>query len=229
MRIEQLILDTGKLSSLKDFYKIKLGMNVTGETANSFTIQTSSTNIIFNLSTGLQNPFYHFAFNIPENQFMEAKNWAKERVELISLNGEDEFDFKNWNAHSVYFYDPAGNIVELIARHNLQNASDEKFTGNSILKISEMGLPVRDPSMFYEKLKQVLELPNFSGDMKTFIAAGDEDGLFIIVNEGRNWFPDCQSAKIFPALIKIVSEKEIIYEESKYKFVSTKTNVRVVS
>ncbi|MDQ3193541.1 MAG: ring-cleaving dioxygenase, partial [Bacteroidota bacterium] len=168
MRIEQLILHTGKLNSLKDFYKIKLGMNVTGETANSFTIQTSSTNIIFNLSTGLQNPFYHFAFNIPENQFMEAKNWAKERVELISLNGEDEFDFKNWNAHSLYFYDPSGNIIELIARHNLKNSSVKKFTGKSLLNVSEIGFPVHDVKKFYDILNDNFNIPSFGGDMKTF-------------------------------------------------------------
>ncbi|MEO6695495.1 MAG: hypothetical protein ABIY50_11115 [Ignavibacteria bacterium] len=228
MDIKEIVLETHSIDKLINFYSDILELEVVRE-ENAISIKAGLSDLKFINSGENENPFYHFAFDIPENQFKAAKLWISGKLDLITLNDQDEFDFKNWNAHSVYFYDPAGNIVELIARHNLQNASDEKFTGNSILKISEMGLPVRDPSMFYEKLKQVLELPNFSGDMKTFIAAGDEDGLFIIVNEGRNWFPDCQSAKIFPALIKIVSEKEIIYEESKYKFVSTKTNVRVVS
>ncbi len=222
MQIKELILYTDSLSKLKDFYYETLGMKVKQESENSFTLQSPLTNITFNLSNDLKDPFYHFAFNIPENQFQEAKDWAKQRVELIKLNNEDEFDFKSWNAHSVYFYDPSGNIIELIARHNLKNSSQNIFTGNSLLGVSEIGCPVHKVNEFYEILNDTFNIPSFSGDMKTFTAGGNDDGLFIIVPQGRKWFPDCPDAKIFPMTVKIISEevKELKLEDLHYKIIS---------
>jgi hypothetical protein len=51
----------------------------------------------------------------------------------------DEFEFFDWNAHAVYFYDPSVNIVEYIARHNIKSSnSTDEFTNNDILCISEV-------------------------------------------------------------------------------------------
>src|SRR6266571_7594606 len=80
----------------------------------------------------------HFAFNIPENQFPAGKAWLAERVELWTDNGRDEFYSESWNAHVVYFHDPDGNVGELIARHNLNNASDVPFGADSLLELSEV-------------------------------------------------------------------------------------------
>ena len=223
MQIKELILQTGSLIDLKRFYTETIGIRMISESENSFTLQTSLTKITFTLSTDLQNPFYHFAFNIPENRFSEAKEWTKQRVNLIKLKGEDEFDFKSWNAHSIYFYDSAGNIVELIARHNLNSSSQKIFTGESLLSVSEIGCPVYDVKKFYELLKENFNIPTFSGDMKTFTAAGDDEGLFIIVLDGRKWFPDCPDAKIFPITVKIISNevKELKLNDLPYEIVSS--------
>lgn len=217
MEIKELILKAGSVSVLKNFYSNILDLNVETTGDREITIKAGSTKIKFTeLKNGSENPFYHFAFNIPENLFAEAKSWISERVDLIKSGDEDEFDFKSWNAHSVYFYDPAGNIVELIARHNLKNSSIEKFSGNSILNVSEIGLPVRNVGGFFEKIKNELQIPFFSGDGKTFTAAGNDDGLFIIVPEGRKWFPDCPAAKIYPVEIKI-SGDDLLFEYGVYK------------
>ncbi len=70
-----------------------------------------------------------FAFNIPENQFREAKAWLASRVEIARPNGSDEIFYDDWNAHAVYFPDPGGNLVEFIARHNLPDRSEREFNG----------------------------------------------------------------------------------------------------
>ncbi|MEO8664733.1 MAG: ring-cleaving dioxygenase [Ignavibacteria bacterium] len=222
MRIKELTIYTSGLNDLKEFYSDKIGIRMSRESENSFALQTLSTMITFNVSEHIQDPFYHFAFNIPEDQFKEAKEWTKKRVELIKLNGEDEFDFKSWNAHSIYFYDPAGNIIELIARHNLKNNTQEIFSDKSLLNVSEIGCPVHDVKDFYDVLKNKFNVPEFSGDMKTFTAAGDDEGLFIIVPDGRKWFPDCPDAKIFPMTVKIDSNKieELEFEDLPYKIFS---------
>jgi len=223
MDIKEIILETHSIDDLKNFYTEILELDITADDDSSIVIKAGTTDIKF-LDSDNKNdrPFYHFAFNIPENQFHEAKDWISSKVELIKLNGEDEFDFKSWNAHSIYFYDTAGNIIEFIARHNLKNRSDEKFSGKSLLNISEIGIPVKDVEKFYTDLKQFLDIPVFSGELKTFTAAGDENGLFIIVPESRKWFPDCPEAKIYPATVKIISKNEKIFEDNGYKIISSK-------
>jgi len=217
MDLKEIILETHSINDLKNYYADILELDITAAGNNSIVIKAGSTYIKFLESSNKKDkPFYHFAFNIPENQFREAKEWISSKVQLIKLDGEDEFDFKSWNAHSIYFYDIAGNIIELIARHNLKNRSDEKFSGRSLLNVSEMGLPVKDVQNFYTKLKESFDIPLFSGDLKTFTAAGDENGLFIIVPVGRKWFPDCPEAKIYPATMNIISKNERVLEHNGY-------------
>ena len=76
------------------------------------------------------NPYYHFAFNIPSNKFEEAFEWMKQKVELLWLEDYKSYiaDFVNWHAKSFYFLDPAGNILELIARFDLNDTVEEKFS-----------------------------------------------------------------------------------------------------
>lgn len=200
MRFHEIILQSSRIDDIAKFYKEVLGLD-TEQTPGKLTCKTQSTSITFLPSGEGLNPFYHFAFDIPQNKFKEAKEWVKQRVSLITLDGMDEFDFKNWNAHSFYFYDPSGNIVELIARHNKKNDSSAEFNGSSILSVSEIGLPVKDVKNFYEQLNAANGAELFWGDLKNFAAAGDEEGLCIIVPEGRKWYPDCPEAEIYPVII----------------------------
>ena len=223
MIIKELALYTNLIEELKEFYSQTLELALIKEDESSFAVSCGDSVLMFTLTNGIKDPFYHFAFNIPENKFKEAKDWISGKTELIKLNGEDEFDFRSWNAHSVYFYDPSGNIIELIARHNLNNASDEEFSGRSILSVSEAGLPVDDVDRFFSEVNKEFNIPQFSGDRSAFCAAGDDSGLFIIVSKGRKWFPDCCDAEIFPLLIIIRSniEKELEFENLPYKIISS--------
>ena len=67
------------------------------------------------------SPFYHVAFLVPGDRFDAALAWAREHVELLpdTETGEPVFDFTNWDAKAVYFHDPAGSIVELIAHRGI--------------------------------------------------------------------------------------------------------------
>lgn len=223
MIIKGLELFTDKPDELKKFYSQTLGLELIREDARSFSVKAGKSVLTFSLTADFTKPFYHFAFNIPENKLSEAKVRMSAKLNLISLNGEDEFDFRSWNAHSIYFYDPSGNIIELIARHNLNNSSSEEFSGKSILSISEIGLPVYNVENFFEEISREYKIPLFSGDKKEFCAAGDDNGLFIIVNKGRKWFPDCGPARIFPLVINILSEKikETEFEKLPYKIISS--------
>jgi len=226
MQIKEIILQTHLINELKNFYLNTIGLKLLNENDKSFSVKAGSSVIKFNKFKLNKNefPFYHFAFNIPQNQFSEAKKWLAAKVQLIKLDGEDEFHFKSWNAHSIYFYDPAGNIIELIARHNLTNSTDLLFSGESLLCISEIGIPVINLKGFLNRLSEDVHLPLFSGDNETFSAIGNEEGLFILVNKGRKWYPDCPEAEIFPLSVEINSDKEseIIIDEINFKIKLTK-------
>ncbi len=224
MIIKELSLYTNLIEELKEFYTQTLELVLIKEDESSFAVRCRDSVLVFTLTNDLKDPFYHFAFNIPENRFSQAKEWIGRKTKLIKLDGDDEFDFRSWNAHSLYFYDPAGNIIELIARHNLNNSSDEEFSGKSILSVSEAGLPVDEVDKFFTKVNKEFNIPLFSGDRTDFCAAGDDTGLFIIVSKGRKWFPDCGAAEIFPLLINIISNtyKEMEFENLPYKIISSK-------
>jgi catechol-2,3-dioxygenase len=118
----------------------------------------------------------HIAVNVPPERFEEAVGWARERAELI----EDDVPFPAWRARAAYFFDPCGNLVELIAR--------ERAPGDELLlEVSEVGLPVADVGEAVEFLESELGLPHFSGDRRNFSAVGDDRGLFILVPVGRHW------------------------------------------
>jgi catechol-2,3-dioxygenase len=113
-------------------------------------------------------------------------------VPLISSgSGEDSFNFESWNAHSFYFRDPASNILECIARHNLMNGSDRPFDEQGMLCISEIGIATDDVRATVQLLEAELSAGIYDGaGSDTFAAVGDEHGLFIVVEEGRKWYPD---------------------------------------
>ena len=138
----------------------------------------------------------HFAVNVPPQRFEEAVGWARERVELV----EEDVPFEAWRARSAYFFDPGGNIVELIAR--------ERAPGEALfLEISEVGLPVADVGTAVEWLESELALPHFSGNRRDFSAVGDDRGLFIVVPVGRPWLFTDVPAPDAPVRVAIESER----------------------
>lgn len=206
MILEEVILNTHELKDLKTFYVQTLGLGLLKEDTHSFTVAVGETKLTFVLTDEQsKKPFYHFAVNINEDKFKLAKTYLSKRVTLLKNESQDEFEFTSWNAHAVYFYDPAGNIVEFIARHNLKSKSisSSEFTNKDILCVSEVGLPVSDVAGTVSLLEADMNLPAWKGDRSTFQPIGDEDGLFIVVAIDRIWQPTSDKATIFPVSIKI--------------------------
>jgi catechol-2,3-dioxygenase len=139
----------------------------------------------------------HWALNVPPNRFEEAVALTAERVELL----EDDVPFPDWRARAAYFYDPAGNIVELIAR---ERAPGERL----FLEVSEVGLPVDDVATAVDFLESELGLPHFSGDRREFSALGDDRGLFIVVPVGRPWLLTDRPARDHPISVTIEGDRD---------------------
>ena len=195
MDIRLLILETTRLEELKEFYSYVLDWPPADEEEGSFTLELQKTELEFRQHNGDQEPFYHFAINIPSNKIEEAQQWLKQRVQLLWLDDyqSEIAEFVNWNARSVYFYDPAGNIIELIARFDLNNDSDEDFSPRHFISVSEVGIvvPAGELQAKADDLLSDFNLSWFSKQppLENFKAIGDDGGLFIMVPEHRNWYP----------------------------------------
>ena len=191
MQLKTLDLFTANLPSMLRFYRDTLECKVVEHGDGAFTILACQTSLTFWQVTGA-SPVYHFAFTIPWNKVAEAMQWTAARVPLLELAPKQFLaNFAAWNALAFYFLDPAGNIVEFIAREPLAIVSDSPFSGKSLASVSEIGLVTDDVALACRQLEELWAVPLFSKQAPTpnFAAAGDDNGLFIVVSENRNWYP----------------------------------------
>lgn len=178
------------MPALHNFYTRTLGLPEAKTARGGFAVQAGWTILEF-VPTDEQPLLYHFALNIPENQIAEAKSWLEARLPLMThADGRTIFSSASWNADYLYFEDPAGNIVEFIARHALPNASSAPFSAQSLLCASEIGIVTTDVPAAVNQITDALGIQVYDrGDGSSFTAVGDEHGLFIVVRQGRTWFP----------------------------------------
>jgi len=203
MKIRQLIIATPRLEAQKAFYTRVIGLAVGQEADGSASFSIGNSVLTIREEEGATP--YHFAFNIPAYDEEKALNWLKGRVGILTDQGKEIQDFSSWNARSVYFYDADKNIVEFIARRNLQNASAKPFSPGSLLEISEIGLAVNQIPPIYKLLKQLTGLTIFDGNLANFCAIGDDHGLLICVNFNRkSWYPTGDTA--FPSPFEMQME-----------------------
>jgi len=188
MKIKELILFTNNLDQQIDFYSTILELPIVNSTPESTSIKIGESILTFQYKRNAVP--YHFAFNIPSNNEKQALYWLKERVDVLTFDEKEIIDFSNWNAKAIYFYDFDKNIVEFISRKNLNINSDLKFSFKSILNISEMGLVTNEIKNTFNKLNKIENIQVYSGDFERFCALGDDNGLFILVNNNlKKWFP----------------------------------------
>lgn len=213
MHIEKLRLKTHQpIAEMAAFYEILLGKPALKQDDKTLELAIGTSNLVFEYDGSGQPFHYHFAINIPHNQFAEAKAWLEAIVPLISnATGQSTFYSRNWQADMLYFYDAAGNILELIARHTLSNISDAPFTPQSLQNISEIGIAVPDVLATIQEIQTQTSLPIYQGDVLSsmFATLGDEQGLLIVVQEGRLWFPDeVVAAQIVPLAVTLRHDNE---------------------
>ncbi len=188
MKILALKIYTKHLSDQIDFYSNKIGLDIIEKSENQADLKIGNSILRIVQNDSFQP--YHFAINIPCNQETEALEWIKKRVKILTDGQNEIHDFDFWNAKAIYFYDPDKNIAELIARKNLNNVSDKDFNVNSLLQISEIGMPVSDIKTTFNALNKISNVQKFDGGFERFLAIGDENGLFICINKNaRDWYP----------------------------------------
>lgn len=213
MKILELGLKAQNLTGQRAFYADLLGLPLIEETSTHLTLQAGATRLHFSAGRGHEG-IYHFAFNIAENKLTEAKAWLGARLQLLEHEGQNRFTASaSWNAEMVYFYDADGNIVEFIARHDLPTASPKAFGPEHILGVSEIGYVVPKVKTTVERLTGQLGLELYGESHPEFAPLGNAEGLFIVVKEGRPWFPTTTAATVLPLEVTLAQSQTSHYSE----------------
>ena len=224
MQIKELKIYSSKIKDQADFYSKVLGLKITNFTKEKVSLEFGKS--ILNIEYKPETTPYHFAVNIPANKDLEALEWLKSKVEILKDGKNEIQDFDFWNAKAIYFYDLDENIVELIARKNLNNLSNQKFDSNQFLEISEIGVPTLDIEKEFNQLKSLTGIEIFDGGFERFCAIGDENGLFICINKKvKDWFPTNDKAFSSEFEIRLIEkgiEYQIDYKNEELKAVANK-------
>lgn len=195
MQLQKLTLYTTNLERAIEFYGHTLKLPLLIKSLQSATFRVGRTRLTFSRRNNFKP--YHFAINIPSNKEHDVLAWLKDKVKLISVNENEMVVHESWNSRSVYFYDHDNNLVEFIARKNLGFTESLPFIPTQILGVSEIGMAVNNVSETYAKLNEALNLPIFDGNNIDYCAAGDEQGMFIIIDKSKHgWYPNNDVAKV---------------------------------
>lgn len=188
MKILDVTFTVQDLAASVTFYRETLGLTV-AETHDRAVVQAGSSR----LTVLVGEPFagvHHLAFGIVPSEFDLAHAWLRKRVELLVDDGSEVIiGPPGWNSRSLYFLGPEDIILELIAR----DADVDESAGNGesprILSVSEVGIGVPDVSATVHRLLAELTLAPFGSPGEEFAPVGTHDGLLIVVDQERIWFP----------------------------------------
>lgn len=188
MRIISVAFETEDLLRAEAFYASVLGLPTT-LADGTLTIRAGSS--LRALHEGPTGPGkQHLAFTISRLMFDSAKERIAERVPLLRDAGRDEFETApHWNAHSLYFADPDGNILEFIIRRDIPDDRAGPFRPEHIQCISEVGIAVGDVPEVAARAESVFGIGAYGSGAPTFQPVGNVEGLLILVSPGRHWFP----------------------------------------
>ena len=215
MQIKKLTLQSNSIDCQVSFFRDILGFDVENK-VNLISITIGTTTLEF-----VNSPVdgkYHYCFLIPCNQMDKAIEWLSNRLDLIPVENYNLIaNFESWNAHSIYFFDGDGNLAELIARHDLQNQSDEEFGIHSFLSVNEIGTPSSDIRTLDSQLTEEIGSSYWKGDRDRFSTNGDQHGLFLLPNYTikKTWYPTEIEVMPLPYTATIIQndkEYDVSYE-----------------
>jgi hypothetical protein len=199
--------------ALTRFYAGRLGLPSVTNGADRYGFTTGGTVVEFTPASRGQ-PFYHFALRVPRNRFEAARAWLGSHAELLTEpdSGETRFEFANWRAEACYAHDPCGNIVELIAHHELseESTADGPFSASELLGVCELGLVGPDARAMARALEPLgiglwdgtLDLPGRLAFM------GGREGTLILAQTGRGWLPTGRPAEPHAADVVVAGARE---------------------
>ena len=215
--ILQLRLQAFRLREMQKFYANTIGFEAE-LSKDRLQVQAGGTVIQFDEISvkgfsAANLPHYHIAWAIPASKFAKAKAWLVDRTPLLRhSDGRDEFHFRYAKRRAVYFADPVGNILELIARDEMPDKSPGDFVLADILYVNHIGLVVDDMTTAIEQIRQSLGLELTAEPSPNFATLGDVHRHLTLVTRKRLWLPE------FKLAANVFKTEAVLHGEGSKKF-----------
>lgn len=188
MLLSQVTVGTTDVAALERFHREVLLLPVERVCETTIDVEVGTGTVRYEQRSGFTGA-HHLAFSIAPEDFDQAHAFLADRVDLLLAGGTSVIEGpQGWDSRSVYFTAPEGLILEYIAHED-----DRGRSGNSALPaplgIAEVGIGVADVPATIGELSK-LGLAPFPPQEPAFAPVGDIDGLLIIVDRNRRWFPE---------------------------------------
>ncbi|NHM29878.1 VOC family protein [Bacillus sp. C11] len=198
MKIYQLNIKSFRLKEMKGFYTDVLKMPLVSESKNHFAVMAGTTKLVFEKDESIT--FYHLCFRTNDEFFEDM--FEKLSSKKLLLPDEEGSYSMFWKGRQAYFTDPDGNILELLERPYTWS---EEGVVKGWHDVGEIGLPVENIAQFQSELEDY-KLNIFKRESDTFSFFGDENGVFVMVKEGRHWYPTENEAAVHPISVIVSGE-----------------------
>lgn len=207
MRITHLTIAAADLPAQRRFYAEVLGLAVR-PAGDGLLVQAGSSQLAMRPAPAGERPCYHIAFAVPLARLIAAHDQIAAHTPLVADSaGATMIDHAGWGARACYFFDPAGNILECIARVD-EPADPAAPPAPAIRSIAEVGIVTGNVPETAAALCARLGIGVYAGSASPeFTAIGDRHGLLIIVRQGRIWYPDTGRAAA-PAPLEALVQTE---------------------
>lgn len=194
MKIRQLKVRTNHLEDMKTFYSEVLQMPVIEESDTAFAVNAG--NSIISFENNPQHVFYHYAFYVDELHFSRVLDTIQTHSPLLQdEEGQTEFFSGLWQRKQFYFRDPQGNILEILP------SGERSALENGWLRVQEIGLPAEHIDELRSQIHMIKD--EMVRASETIAFYGDPYGVFVLVQEGRAWFPTEEAAIASPVEVVI--------------------------
>ncbi len=203
MRILELELHTRWLDKVAEYYGGTLGFEVLQREAARFSFRVGWSTVTFLQDDSGEAPWYHLAMNVPPNQLEDAQAWITGSQKLLANEKGSRFFYPFWKAEAIYFSDVSGNIVELIARKGIGEDSHQPFSANSLLCVSDIGLPVVEFDALDRSLRRQLGVQHYLEPTGSVSVLGDGEGSITLVRADWPWVPTDREAEVHPMRVKL--------------------------
>ncbi|MFL4474746.1 VOC family protein [Paeniglutamicibacter sp. MACA_103] len=189
MKILNVSITVRDLEKAAQFYRDVLLLPVE-TTPTSAEVAIGSSRLTLTTGDGFEG-VHHLAFGILPSEFELAHEWLARRVTMLEADGSELIlGSDDWKSRSLYFLGPEGIILEFIARDADVSIVSSGGENPYMVSISEVGIGVEDVLATVATLSEDLAIPNFYDLSSTFASMGGHDGLLIVVQRDRLWFPN---------------------------------------
>lgn len=203
MRFRHVALRTADPDALRPFYAETLGLPV-ADADDGFVAAVGASALAFRRGAGA--PTYHVAVSVP-GDVDAAADWLADRTRLLAdETGATRIRYDFLAADAVYCRDPAGNVLELLARDGRDGPTDP-FGPDALLDVGEVGLVVEDVPGVAATLADALGVEPAPGADEGFCYLGGEAGAFVVVAPGRPWYPTDDAAEPHPVTAVVEAER----------------------